>query len=214
MVDSETTNTPNDPATARAGNGRLTAPERRDRILRAARSEFARVGYHGASTSAIAELAGCSEPMLYKHFAGKHDLFLSALRDSIAGFQAWFEEVLDSDPSTDAVRQALTVIREQLPDPAFQQLMRLRMLAVSLSDDDEVRATLAELDVRTKRQIIDFVERGIEQGSVARDVDPAYVAWMWISMMLGACYCEALEPGTFALADRYVERFIASLAAR
>lgn len=200
-----------DPAAA-AGPGRLTSAQRRARILEAARAEFARVGFQGASTSRIAELAGCSEPMVYKHFAGKRDLFVSALRDSITTFQASFDSALDPTRSSDVRAQALAFVDDQVEDLHFRQLMRLRMLAVSISEDDDVRLTLTTLDVATQARIASFVERGIEQGAFAPDTDPQQVAWTWLGLMLAACYREALEPGTFATTAPYLRRFVASLA--
>lgn len=54
---------------------RLTADQRRAGILLAARKAFAQRGFHGAGTSEIATAAGCSEPMIYKHFPSKQALF-------------------------------------------------------------------------------------------------------------------------------------------
>ena len=58
----------------------MTGDERRDNILDAARTVFGRRGYHAASTAEIAAAAGCSEPMLYKHFGSKQDLFVATLQ--------------------------------------------------------------------------------------------------------------------------------------
>ncbi|MEO6866443.1 MAG: TetR/AcrR family transcriptional regulator, partial [Gaiellales bacterium] len=74
-----------DPPLTSGSNGRprrLTGDERRAGILAAARAEFARVGYHGTSTATIARAAGCSEPMLYKHFVNKRALFCEVLESS------------------------------------------------------------------------------------------------------------------------------------
>ncbi len=54
---------------------RLSAEERRQEILAAAKSVFGRAGYHGATTREIAAAAGISEALLYQHFSGKQQLF-------------------------------------------------------------------------------------------------------------------------------------------
>ena len=51
-------------------------------IIDAARTLFARNGFHGTGTSDIAAAAGCSEPVIYKHFASKQALFVAVLEDS------------------------------------------------------------------------------------------------------------------------------------
>jgi AcrR family transcriptional regulator len=56
---------------------RRSSDERRDNVLEAAVTEFARHGYHGASTAAIAKRAGISQPYIYALFPSKLDLFLA-----------------------------------------------------------------------------------------------------------------------------------------
>ena len=56
---------------------RQTADERRTAVLAAAISEFARSGYAGTSTDAIACRAGISQPYLFRLFGTKKDLFVA-----------------------------------------------------------------------------------------------------------------------------------------
>jgi AcrR family transcriptional regulator len=58
-------------------SSRQTAEERRTTVLAAAVSEFARSGYAGTSTEAIANRAGISQPYLFRLFGTKKDLFLA-----------------------------------------------------------------------------------------------------------------------------------------
>jgi AcrR family transcriptional regulator len=65
---------------------RLTAADRRARILRAAELVFAEHGYESASVEQIAVAAGVTKPVLYDHFASKLDLFVrlsEAIRDEM-----------------------------------------------------------------------------------------------------------------------------------
>ena len=74
---------------------RLTSDVRRQLILDAARAVFARNGFHGAGTSEIARRAGCSEPMLYKHFASKQALFAAVLDDATTQLKARIHSMLE-----------------------------------------------------------------------------------------------------------------------
>lgn len=56
----------------------------RERLLAAARSVFARSGFHGASVDEIASEAGFSTGALYSNFDGKEDLFLVLMEREIA----------------------------------------------------------------------------------------------------------------------------------
>src|SRR5438445_13856519 len=74
---------------------RLSSDVRRQLILDAARSVFAEHGFHGAGTAEIARRAGCSEPMLYKHFASKQALFAAVLDDATAQLKQRIHAVLE-----------------------------------------------------------------------------------------------------------------------
>src|SRR5271168_4467543 len=69
------------------GTGRMTREQSRantrDRLLAAARSVFARSGFHGASVEEIASEAGFSTGALYSNFTGKEDLFLVLMEREI-----------------------------------------------------------------------------------------------------------------------------------
>src|ERR1700685_2397077 len=56
----------------------------RTRLLDAARSVFARGGFHGASVEEIASEAGVSTGALYSNFDGKEDLFLALMEREIS----------------------------------------------------------------------------------------------------------------------------------
>ena len=58
-------------------SNRQTAEERRSSVLAAAITEFARSGYTGTSTEAIAARAGISQPYLFRLFGTKKDLFVA-----------------------------------------------------------------------------------------------------------------------------------------
>ncbi len=59
-------------------------PEKRQAILRAARTVFARMGFTRATIDAIAAEAGVSTRTLYKHFRSKDELFATVLLASAA----------------------------------------------------------------------------------------------------------------------------------
>ncbi|MFJ4675504.1 helix-turn-helix domain-containing protein [Kitasatospora sp. NPDC088783] len=56
----------------------MTADQRREVVVRVAVEVFAREGFHAATTAAIAERAGVSQPYLFRLFATKRAVFLAA----------------------------------------------------------------------------------------------------------------------------------------
>lgn len=82
-------------------SSRLSSEERRLAIVEAVKIVFAEKGFDGTTTRELAEAAGVSEALLYKHFPSKESLF-TAMRDACAkgpGF-AEYKRILALEPST------------------------------------------------------------------------------------------------------------------
>lgn len=58
---------------------RLSADERRQQIIQAARQVFEQTGFDGARTRDLAAAAGVNEALLYRHFGSKEELFEAAV---------------------------------------------------------------------------------------------------------------------------------------
>jgi AcrR family transcriptional regulator len=69
---------------ARGRRQRISAGDRRRRILNAAMEVFAERGYQGASMSEIARAAGITPAVIYDHFASKADLQITLLEEQTA----------------------------------------------------------------------------------------------------------------------------------
>jgi TetR/AcrR family transcriptional regulator len=68
---------------------RISADERREQILQAAREQFGSTGYVGTTTDQIARAAGISQPYVVRMFGTKEQLFVQVLQRACA-------EVLES----------------------------------------------------------------------------------------------------------------------
>ncbi|WCD88061.1 HTH-type transcriptional regulator RutR [Streptomyces xanthophaeus] len=71
---------------------RMSADERRESVIRAAMHEFARGGYYGTSTEAIAKRVGVSQPYLFRLFPNKQAIFLAAVARCMEDVRLVFEE--------------------------------------------------------------------------------------------------------------------------
>jgi len=206
--------TPDDPdatMTPSPLRARLTGDQRRALILDSARREFARRGFHGASTACIASAAGCSEPMLYKHFASKQALFAAALEYVTSTIEGNFDGLFSRGNNLlDNLDQYLPGLMQ---DPAYVEMMQLRKLAVTMIDEPSVRETLEGIQSRHLARMAEAVEIGNRQGAFRPGVDASYIAWMWTGMMLAGCFRESLDPGGFADMLPHIETFIDGLRA-
>lgn len=80
---------------------RPRAPSSRDRLLDAARVEFAARGFDGAKVDRIAARARLNKAMLYYHFDSKADLYREILRDLFNHVAAGVEPIREADAPAD-----------------------------------------------------------------------------------------------------------------
>jgi AcrR family transcriptional regulator len=106
---------------------RMSAEDRRQLVLDAATRAFARSGYAGTSTDAVAKEAGVSQPYVVRIFGTKLDLFLEVFAHATGRIAAAFQRVLAErpfDPDDDADWERLgTAYTELLADRDFLLVM-------------------------------------------------------------------------------------------
>jgi|SRR5690242_9442092 AcrR family transcriptional regulator len=187
---------------------RLSADVRRAGILAAARHEFARKGFKGAGTAEIAARAGCSEPTLYKHFESKQALFAAVLEDAGRRMGERVESIVSG--AEDPIGAWLQHIAEQAStDPEIAELVRLRMLAVSLVDDPAVHAALRRSTTEMRRRMGRILARARDRGQVREDVDLDAVAWLWFGFTLAGGFAHALDDSLAAdMCPRMARTFV------
>jgi AcrR family transcriptional regulator len=92
----------------------------REQLLQAAARVFAKHGYNGASTSAIAAEAGFSKGALYWNFASKQELFFALLDERIDRRIRALFDMTTADPTDqtmeDQVSRGLSAVLEQERD--------------------------------------------------------------------------------------------------
>lgn len=106
---------------------RMSAEERRESVIRAATAEFARGGYYGTSTEAIAKRVGVSQPYLFRLFPGKRALFLAVVQRCMDDLVQVFEEAgkgLRGEEALKAIGNAYTRVISERPE---QLLMQMQM---------------------------------------------------------------------------------------
>ena len=91
---------------------RLKAPQRREQLMEVATRLFADRGYDSTTTAAIADAAGVTEPILYRHFKSKQDLFIAIVRRmSEQTLTQWRAIIADTADPTEQIR----IIAQQFP---------------------------------------------------------------------------------------------------
>jgi AcrR family transcriptional regulator len=169
---------------------RLPAEERRALILEVARTLFARNGFHATGTYEIAVAAGCSEPIIYKHFASKQALF-AAVVEEIAG-ELRTELDRARAEHVDPLEAYAAFAGRFVSDPRFIEMTRLRTLALSLVHEPEIHGALLRVSEVMRGRWAAILEEGQESGYVRRDIDVSSVCMLGLGVTLTAGYLQAL----------------------
>ncbi|MBV9879755.1 MAG: TetR/AcrR family transcriptional regulator [Gemmatirosa sp.] len=156
---------------------RLTAEARRQAVLDSACRVFSRSSYRGATTAEIAREAGISEPILYRHFGSKRDLYLACLDEAWGSFRAVCEDAVAADPE-----KCLGAIA----DAYMAKSKKIRVIDLwiqALNEaDDKVIAAAVRTQVREVRDFFaDVIRDGQQRGIIHADRDADAEAWIFVA---------------------------------
>jgi TetR/AcrR family transcriptional regulator len=157
---------------------RLPAPQRRQTLLEAARRVFIAKSYAGATTADIAREAGVSEPILYRHFASKRELYLACLDDVWARLRAAVEEEIAQEPDAGqwvlALPKAVHRLKERRLLPPHFWLQALSEAGADPVIRRHIKAHMRDVHAFVR----DIIVRAQEAGGVPKDRDPDGEAWI------------------------------------
>jgi len=174
---------------------RVPAEERRRRIIEAVMPVFADKGFHGATTRELAEAAGVSEGLLYKHFPSKESLFQAIFDEHLEAKlnRPEIGEALATPPSTGRLVRSLAILIGEiarLEDDCFGQLV-LRSL---LQDGEFARTVLAAF----RRDWFEFFSESLHAAHEAGDLVVAHAdaeVGIWLTHHLAAALKFFALPG-------------------
>jgi AcrR family transcriptional regulator len=163
---------------------RLTAEQRRAAVLECACQIFSKGSYHSATTAEIARAAGVTEPVLYRHFTSKRELYLASLAAAWGECREMWEAAVveETDPAlwVTAMGRSYFTAKDKRGHVANLWVQAL----TEASDDPEIRRYIK----RHMREVHDYVaaiiRRAQELGGVRPDRDPDAEAWIFISIGL------------------------------
>lgn len=123
----------------------MSAAERRESVIRAAIKEFARGGYVGTSTAAIAARAGISQPYLFRLFPDKRALFLAAAIRCTEDIRQRFAEVSEGLPPQEAHDAMADAYADLVADRDWLLLQMQMYVAAGIAEESGDREFGAQL---------------------------------------------------------------------
>jgi TetR/AcrR family transcriptional regulator len=164
----------------------MPAAERRQCVLDSAVRVFSRSSYHAATTAEIARECGVSEPVLYRHFPSKRELYLACLDAAWTHVRSLWQEALESEPDPAFRLGAMgRAYIEQQRSGGRIMLSDLWVQALNeATDEPRIRRYLRD----QMREVHDFVAEVIRgsqaAGAVPAERDAGAEAWIFISLGL------------------------------
>jgi AcrR family transcriptional regulator len=163
---------------------RLKAPQRREQLIAVATRIFARFGYNATTTHAIAQAAGITEPILYRHFRSKQVMFVAIARQmSKQTMDHWRELIADVPDPAEQIR----VIAREFPEHLRRLGDAYHVIhgALATSRDKKVVGVMKEHYTEIEAFFTAIIVKGQHAGQFRRDLDPKVPAWQLIHQGIG-----------------------------
>ena len=167
------------------GSARMAGEERRLQLLAVAVSLFSNRGFRGTTTKEIAQAAGVSEAMVFRHFATKEELY-AAILDHKACSGGKFEP---AEMAADGIARkddravfeslALGALRHHENDPDFQ-----RLLLHSALEKHELAQMFFDEFVRRVYEFLGRYLRERQREGALIEMDPAIVVRAFVGMVM------------------------------
>ncbi len=163
----------------------MSAEDRRLQILRVAVSLFSQRGFGGTTTKEIAQAAGVSEAMVFRHFATKQELYSAILDhkacsgDSMNPEQMVAEALKQKDDRAVFEQLALGALDHHECDPEFQRLL----LHAALEGHELAEMFFEKFILRVYALLGGYITERQRDGAMVK-MDPLMVVRSFIGMII------------------------------
>jgi AcrR family transcriptional regulator len=188
---------------------------RQDRILDAAYDLFSTQGVRTTTIATIADHVGLSEAGLLHHFPSKDALLLAVLERVDASFpdtEAWIAE---PGGGLESLRRIPATAHLLADRPELTRLRAMVSAESMLQAGDVRRHTEERLDL-VRQVIAATIAKGVHDGEIRGDADPATLAVQIVAFMEGVQIQWMLAPEAVDLVasyEQYFGRLVDQLAA-
>jgi AcrR family transcriptional regulator len=166
---------------------------RRQGILNAAKTCFARAGFHGTSTTDICAEAGVSSGSLFHYFPNKKAVIVAIVEQEGEDTAQYLDGLAAQDDLHAALREFMTLILSLAADREFANLAL--EIAVEATRDADVGALVARNDGELRRRIERLVDEGVRRRQIDPGVDAASAAHVIAALVDGVFSRVAVDAG-------------------
>lgn len=141
--------------------------ERRNQVIKAARSCFARKGFHAASTAAISAEAKISVAGLYKYFPTKNILIQDLINEELSQDLAYIKRLDSQQNLLDAMQDGLLGYLHNYSSPETATL-RLAILSEGARDPK-----IANIIANWEAKYVEALSQKFEKAQSKKQIDPS-----------------------------------------
>ena len=163
----------------------MAGEERRSQLLTVAVTLFSQRGFRGTTTKEIAQAAGVSEAMVFRHFATKEELYAAILDHKMCSGERFdpakmaSEAIQRKDDRAVFEALALGALKHHENDPEFQ-----RLLLHSALEKHQLAQMFFDGFVRPVYEFVSGYIRERQREGALIEIDPAIVVRCFIGMVM------------------------------
>ncbi len=194
---------------------RKTKAVRQEEIVAAAMTLIGRYGVQGTTVSRIAQACGIARGALYQHFPNREAVLEAALDAWREQSSAWMSGAADAP-----VPERLLAMGEAhsgwavSPDNTF---VRPFFQLIASNRESSLTRSIIERQQDDFRRLLDLVEEGKREGSIAPDIESGDVAWSLLLHAWGEDIARLIGVDDFitgGASARILERLVAGYSTR
>ncbi len=174
---------------------RLPAAKRREQLLDVAAGLFSSRGYAGATTAQIAKEAGITEPIIYRHFKSKRDLFVALIeRTGRQTLEQWEHDLQGVDDP--GARLSKIIDENPMVSKTGRAGYRVLLQSISEVEDTLIHKAVSDHMTRLHAFITREIERAQESHRVTNRFSAGVIAWVLVNVGMGYGVLTAMDvPG-------------------
>lgn len=168
---------------------------RRQQILEAAFTCFARKGFHETTMQDISREAGVSYGVVYHYFRSKEDVIEASWRANQQARATRIQMAQRRGSTPEVLSELLAIYMRRLEQPESSPEMRLR---IQLFGETLLNPRIAANIRRTWNDVLknveDIIHRGQERGEINAEMDPHALARVYLALHDGVLLQKTVDP--------------------
>ena len=192
---------------------RLPGEKRKKSIIRAAIAVFSESNYRVAKIADVAGYAGVTEPVVYRHFASKMDLFLEVLRVMGKRTVERLLEASSHEPNSFIMLESAIWGYISSMD-TYRRELKIFYQAISEIDNEAVKEVLQEIYKNYANCFTKILKKGVEDGFIDSRVNTDNEGWIITGHLIQLSTYFVLGLYDQERTTRFISQYIIGLRAK